>query len=336
MNERGTCTVLSRTKWTSTMERPATDRPAAEERPPAAQRGLQDRLAHAVVVYVVALLLTLPLFIIIDAFVPEWIVPVGDGVRIDQPLVFLGVLMAFAVLVGRLRAWLYPALLVALVVLSITTITGLYPFARAYEAYADLLRRLQETAAGIPMAADRARPFHDADRLRALIDATDPALRTAAVRMATAHFSQVKVRDNEHTLVQAFSIFRSINSNWRYVSDVKGGEYFATPQESLELMAGDCDDHALLMAACIKAVGGEVRLVRTTGHVYPELKVGDTAAMERAAMLIRKELFTKEVGEAPLYHHTDSDGQHWINLDYTRSYPGGELMNEKIIGILSL
>lgn len=314
---------------------PSSDHPTREQQP-GAVRGLHDRLAHAVVVYVVALLLSLPLFIIIDAFVPEWIVPVGDGVRIDRPLVFLAVLMAFAVLVGRSRAWLYPALLLALVVLSITTVTGMYPFGRAYEAYAGLLRRLQETAAGIPMAADRARPFHDADRLRALIDPFDPVVRAAAVRMATAHFTSVKVRDKEHTLVQAFSIFRSINGNWRYVSDVKGGEYFATPQESLELMAGDCDDHALVMAACIKAIGGEVRLVRTTGHVHPELKIGDDAAMERAAMLIRKQLFTREVGAAPLYHHTDSDGQHWINLDYTRAYPGGELMNEKIIGILSL
>lgn len=301
-----------------------------------APRGLQDRLAHAVVVYVVALLLTLPLFIVVDAFVPEWIVPVGEGVRIDQPVVFLGILLAFVVLVGRLRAWLYPTLLLGLLVLSLTTLTGIYPVARAYEAYADLLRRLQETAAGVPMAADRARPFHDADRLRALVDPTDPVLRKAAVAMATEHFSEVRVHDNEHTLIQAFSIFRSINSRWRYVSDVKGGEYFAPPRESIELMAGDCDDHALLMAASIKAIGGEVRLVRTTGHVYPELKVGDDAAMERAAQLIRKHLFTREVGDAALYHHTDSDGQHWINLDYTRSYPGGELMNERIIGILTL
>jgi hypothetical protein len=47
-------------------------------------------------------------------------------------------------------------------------------------------------------------------------------------------------------------------------------------------------------------------------------------------------LFTREVGDAPLYHHTDADGQHWINLDYTRNYPGGELMNEEIVGVLEL
>ena len=42
------------------------------------------------------------------------------------------------------------------------------------------------------------------------------------------------------------------------------------------------------------------------------------------------------MGDAPLYHHTDADGQHWINLDYTRNYPGGELMNEEIVGVLEL
>jgi hypothetical protein len=66
------------------------------------------------------------------------------------------------------------------------------------------------------------------------------------------------------------------------------------------------------------------------------MKVGDDAALERAAILIRKQLFTREVGDAPLYHHTDADGQHWINLDYTRNYPGGELMNEEIVGVLEL
>jgi len=154
--------------------------------------------------------------------------------------------------------------------------------------------------------------------------------------MATANFTDLKVAEDEFTMVQAFSIFKEINSKWRYVSDVKGGEYFATPAESLELMAGDCDDHALLMAACITAVGGQVRLVRTEGHVYPELLIGSAQRMERAGYLIRKLLFTKEVGDAPLYHHTDADGKHWINLDYTRRYPGGELMNERIIGILDI
>src|SRR6188472_3594881 len=39
-------------------------------------------IAHAVLVYLVALLLTLPLFIIVYPFVPEMVLPVGEGVRL--------------------------------------------------------------------------------------------------------------------------------------------------------------------------------------------------------------------------------------------------------------
>ena len=294
------------------------------------------RLAHLVVVYLTALLLALPLFIIIDAFVPEMILPLWGGIRVDQLLVFIAVVGAFVVLVRRFQYIMYGALMLGLLVISFTTITGLYPVSSLYNSYAQFLRDLRETASGVPMAADRLKPFRDADKLRSLVEVVDPTVRKAAVRMATVHFTEVPVRDSEHTLIQAFSIFKEINTKWRYVSDVKGGEYFATPAESMELLAGDCDDHAVLMAASIKAIGGEVRLVRTTGHVYPEMKVGDDVAMERAAILIRKQLFTREVGDAPLYHHTDADGQHWINLDYTRNYPGGELMNEDIVGVLEL
>ena len=298
--------------------------------------GRAHGLAHSVIIYLVALLLALPLFIILDPFVPELQLPIGGGMRVDQVLTFVLVLTAFIVLVRRFELAVYATLIVGMLALTVTTLLGTYTFGDMFHGYAEFLRSLRSTTEHVPLASQRVKPFHDADKLRALVVAADPEVRKAAVKMATKHFAEVPIGPNEHTLVQSFSIFKEINSRWTYVSDVKGGEYFAPPAESLELMAGDCDDHAVLMAACIKAIGGIVRLVRTEGHVYPEMKIGDDAAMERAAHLIRKVLFVREVGEAPLYHHTDADGQHWINLDYTRNYPGGELMNERIIGILVL
>ncbi len=295
-----------------------------------------NRLAHLVVVYLVALLLTLPLFIILDRFIPELVLPVGAGMRVDHIITFLLILAAFIVLVRRFQALVYGFLIMGMLTLTVTSITGWYTFGKLYTDYAEWLRSLEETTGQVPLAAQKARPFHDSEKLRALVVAPDPEVRKTAVRFATKHFTEVPVRPDEFTLVQSFAIFKEINSRWTYVSDVKGGEYFAPPIESLELMAGDCDDHAVLMAACIKAIGGMVRLVRTEGHVYPELRVGNDQQLERAAFLIRKVLFVKEVGEAPLYHHTDADGIHWINLDYTRNYPGGELMNERILGILEV
>jgi len=295
-----------------------------------------DRMAHVVIVYLVAVLLTLPLYLIIVPFVPEMVVPFGDGLRIEHFLTFGCVLLAFIVLVRRFRAGVYVGLMVGLVGITCTSLAGKYSFAELYRDYADLLGSLRATSSNAPLAARKLAPFFDADKLQAILRESDGTIRREAVRMAMANFSEVKVNADELTLIQSLSIFKEINTKWHYVSDVKGGEYFASPAESLELMAGDCDDHALVMAACIRAIGGQVRLVRTEGHVYPELLIGTEAQMERAGYLIRKQLFTEEVGSAPLYHHTDADGRHWINLDYTRSYPGGELMNERIIGILDV
>ncbi|MCB9165026.1 MAG: transglutaminase family protein [Flavobacteriales bacterium] len=295
-----------------------------------------DRMAHVVIVYLVAVLLALPLYLIIYPFVPELVLPIGEGIRAEHFITFTCVLIAFIVLVRRFRTAVYLVLMVGLVIITFTSLAGRYSFADLYRDYAELLGSLRNTSPSAPLAARKLAPFNDADKLKTILNGTDATVRREAVRMATANFTDVKVGSDEFTMVQAFSIFKEINSRWRYVSDVKGGEYFAPPAESLELMAGDCDDHALLMAACIRSIGGQVRLVRTEGHVYPELLIGTEAQLERAGYLIRKQLFTKEVGDAPLYHHTDADGRHWINLDYTRNYPGGELMNERIIGILDV
>lgn len=226
-------------------------------------------MAHVVIVYLVAVLLTLPLYLIIVPFVPEMVVPFGDGLRIEHFLTFGCVLLAFIVLVRRFRAGVYVGLMVGLVGITCTSLAGKYSFAELYRDYADLLGSLRATSSNAPLAARKLAPFFDADKLQAILRESDGTIRREAVRMAMANFSEVKVNADELTLIQSLSIFKEINTKWHYVSDVKGGEYFASPAESLELMAGDCDDHALVMAACIRAIGGQVRLVRTEGHVYP-------------------------------------------------------------------
>ncbi|MFZ1685968.1 MAG: transglutaminase family protein [Flavobacteriales bacterium] len=300
------------------------------------ERDAGYNMAHAIIIYLVALLLSIPLFIILYPFVPTITLPIGTGYRVDHLLTFALVLTAFIILVRRFQMMVYLVLIIGLGAITVTGLAGGYGFRDLYGDYAMFLHSLRASTVHVPLAAQQMDPFVDADRLRAAIDNEQPAVRSFAVAAATAHFSGNDIGDDEFTLVQCFSIFKTINSQWQYVSDAKGAEYFATASESVGLLAGDCDDHAILMAACIKAVGGEVRLVRTTGHIYPELKVGDEKQLERAAYLIRRVLFQREVGDAPLYYHTDPDGTRWINMDYTRNYPGGELMEEDIVGILGV
>ena len=294
-------------------------------------------MAHAVLIDLVALLVTLPLLIILYPFVPEMRLPwVDGGFRVDHLLTFGVLLVALIVLVRRFQMMVYVLLVVGAVAITITGLSGGYGFRDLYRDYAMLLHSLRSTTVHVPVAARQLSPFRNAEALRQAADPERSGIRPVAVRMATAHFSDMPVAQDEVVLVRAFSVFKSINDQWRYVADPEGREYFASAAESAELMAGDCDDHAVLMAACIQAVGGRVRLVRTTGHIYPELHVGDAKGLERAAFLVRRVLFREQVGDAPLFHHTDADGEHWLNLDYTRNYPGGELMDERIVGILEL
>jgi transglutaminase-like putative cysteine protease len=218
-------------------------------------------------------------------------------------------------------------------VITFTSLQGHYGFHDLYEDYGMMLRSLGESTKALPKVYEL-RPFAREGEVRDAIDYRDPVVRSFAVRAATAWFKDEAEKDEDFTLVQAFSIFKVINSSWTYVSDPADDEYFAKASESVPLLAGDCDDHAVLMAACIKDIGGEVRLVRTTGHIYPEMNVGDAQGMQRAAYLIRNVLFPDEARHAALWYHTDAKGDRWINLDYTRHYPGGEVMNEKIVGVL--
>jgi len=292
-----------------------------------------ERVLHASIIFFTALLAALPLSMWAYAQLPPMSLPTIAGIGIDRLILFLVIAIAVFLLFKRVRLLVYGVLVLGLVSITFTSVLGRYGLHDLYTDYGRMLRTLGESTKALPKV-DELQPFAREDEVRAAIDFRDPVVRSFAVQSATTWFKKEADKDDDFTLVQAFSIFKVINSSWVYVSDPMDGEYFAKASESVPLLAGDCDDHAVLMAGCIKAIGGDVRLVRTTGHIYPEMNVGDAQGMQHAAYLIRNVLFPQEASHAPLYYHTDAKGDRWINLDYTRHYPGGEVMDEKIVGIL--
>jgi transglutaminase-like putative cysteine protease len=67
-----------------------------------------------------------------------------------------------------------------------------------------------------------------------------------------------------------------------------------TASESLSYFSGDCDDHSILMAASVRAIGGTPRLIHTKGHIYPEILIGTLNDLETVNYLIKNVLFEKE------------------------------------------
>lgn len=292
--------------------------------------------AHGVIIWLVSLLLSLPVFLLVYPHLPRWVLPVGHGWRVDHLLALVLIMAAFIVLVRRFQLAVYIMLVAGLGTITVTSLTGRYGFRDLFQDYTVLLSSMRGNTEPLPMLLQEEGPFPGAAEISAHIDYRDPVVRSFAVRAATTWFTDLDVPEEDAVLVQCFSVFKVINSNWRYVNDAQGVEYFARASESTALLAGDCDDHAILMAACIKAIGGNVRLVRTTGHIYPELRVGNAADMERAATLIRERLFPRSARHATLFYHIDPKGDRWINLDYTRDYPGGEVMDEAIRGVMGV
>jgi len=87
--------------------------------------------------------------------------------------------------------------------------------------------------------------------------------------------------------------------------------------------------------AALKAIGGRVRFVSTTGHLYPEIMIGDKFDLAKIEHLVKNVLFPVESKDQSLHYHTDADGKIWLNLDYTAAHPGGRFYADPILGILN-
>lgn len=173
----------------------------------------------------------------------------------------------------------------------------------------------------------------DEDILNA-IDYNNPVVRDFAVEAINTNFrkeQREKGRDSLRVLIQSFAVFKKIRTNWNYISDPAKEEYFAKASETVKLLAGDCDDYSIVIAGCIKSIGGQCRLLCVNGHIYPELLIGSRSLFNKVAPLITQTLFSRESKGQNLNYHEDEKGNIWLNLDYTAYYPGGKFMSSDVI-----
>ncbi len=176
------------------------------------------------------------------------------------------------------------------------------------------------------------------EALTAAADYMNPEVKTFANQAATQHFTEDgdALFKQHQNIVRYFSVFKTVNLQWKYVEDPKDEEYFAKASESLKTMAGDCDDHDALMTACIKAIGGEAQMVVVEGHIFPVVRVADSEFEFNVKVKpLVQQLFRDEYNGEPLSIYSLEDGV-WMNFDYTANYPGGPFMSDKVIKRIEL
>lgn len=103
--------------------------------------------------------------------------------------------------------------------------------------------------------------------------------RSDAVRSVA--LSLVRGLQPKNYTAEVRALFEYVRDHIRYVRDVIGIETLQTPDATLELEAGDCDDKSTLLAALLASIGHRTRFVAVGysspgafQHVYVETLIG--------------------------------------------------------------
>src|SRR6188474_492453 len=277
-----------------------------------------------------SLFIAFPIFIVIHKQLPEYDWPIHS----DRILFFLLVVVFVLLLLSMFRPVINFIFVGSLVLLVYGTFTHTYGFSNLATDYKAMFSAIKPDSDENIMILDDSKFYYKADILEATND-RDAEVRGFAIRAANANFKREQnLHERYRDIIQCFAVFKKINRNWNYVNDPVGKEYFAKASESVKFLAGDCDDHAIMMAAAVKSIGGRARFISTTGHLYPEMMIGDKFDLPKIEHLIKDLLFQIESKDQSLHYHTDPDGKIWLNLDYTAAYPGGRYYAEPILGVL--
>ena len=278
-----------------------------------------------------SLFIAFPIFILIHKQLPEYDWPIYS----DRILLFILVVLFVLLLLSMFRPIINFIFVGSLVLLLYGTFTDTYGFQNLATDYKSMFSEMKPKSDHENiMRLDDSKFYYKSDILAAAID-KNGEVRGFAIRAANANFKKEQnLHERYRDIIQCFAVFKKINRNWNYVNDPVGQEYFAKANESVKFLAGDCDDHAIMMVSAIKSIGGTPRFVATTGHLYPELLIGDKFDLPKIDHLIKNVLFPIESKGQSLHYHTDPDGKIWLNLDYTAAYPGGRFYAEPVLGVL--
>lgn len=168
-----------------------------------------------------------------------------------------------------------------------------------------------------------------APQVRRGLDPTEPTVRNAAVQIAANSQGPFHVE-------QVAAIWTYLHDRWRYVNDPRGREYVALPRESINVnYAGDCDDFAVTMAAMIRAIGGETRVVvmegNRGGHAYAEVCMREEpqTIANKLARYYGRQWQQAARNRQHIAYRSSTTCPMWLNLDWNANVPGGDYEPER-------
>jgi len=149
------------------------------------------------------------------------------------------------------------------------------------------------------------------EKVNSLINPEDPKIKSKANEI-TENYS------GEYNVYQICSLFDWVRNNISYVSDPEGEQDWSTPEETLELKGGDCEDQAILLATMIESIGGQTRIILTDNHAYSTVYIGTPDYAENVLSAIRR-----YYGTDLSFAYRVMENQAWLVLESSGGlYPG--------------
>jgi transglutaminase-like putative cysteine protease len=290
---------------------------------------LQPKMAKGFALRFIQIIIVFPMAVLLSFYIPPY-------KSMEYELHFLLWLMvsaAASVIVTRISP--------RLTVFSFFTIMGVflynstfpnYTFGDIYSDYNAALVNMTSNPHKVSYFKPVKGTYFQEERVKNAMQPTHPKLRNFAVENSTRYFHDEYYR-KYGKLTRYFSLFKHIRLNWKYVNDPINMDYYSPPVESMELLAGDCDDYAILMASSVMAIGGEARIVISESHMYTEVKVGKSKDIDEVSHVVRT-LFPDEVNSGKIHFHETND-ELWINFDYTARHPGGYFLEPELYSVIA-
>ncbi|MBI5001522.1 MAG: hypothetical protein HZB92_08390 [Euryarchaeota archaeon] len=106
------------------------------------------------------------------------------------------------------------------------------------------------------------------DKANSLLQPESPGV-IAALSAATSNFSA------GYTYQKLSAVFDYVSEHVKYLREPEGQDYWQTPDETLSLGTGDCEDYALLLDSMVMAMDGSARLYLLDSHAFAAFWVGE-------------------------------------------------------------
>ena len=150
--------------------------------------------------------------------------------------------------------------------------------------------------------------------VKAIQRLVESSLRSQSLRLRALEILRGFRVDSHAPTETARALFHWVQTNIRYVYDPVGLETVQSPEVTLRIKAGDCDDHAGLMAALAMSVGVNARLVvigpsaDNFQHIYAELMTDGTWQPADTTRPVGYGSPAPELGVKKIYEFTESVG----------------------------